>query len=320
MHLLKKILFLFIFLFGSFSLFAQNINVNASIDTNFLLIGEQTQITLKVQYRLDGEPVVLKFPELKDTISTKAIEIVYSSAVDTSYPDKNDLSLVEQTKKITITSFDSGYYEIPYFEFIINNQTYQTGPLQIQVQPMEVDTAKAIFDIKEPLEEPFSIIDWLKENWVWIAIVLVLLIGFIVLYRYLKNRPEPIVEEIVPEIPYYIITLEKLEKLKEDKLWQAGKVKLHHSEISEILREYLEKRYEVKALEHTTDEIIQSLRFHPIDANLLSQLNQLLILADMVKFAKEQPLPEENDRCLNNAIEFVNHTKLIIVPKVEDAK
>ncbi len=317
---MKKIFYILIFLIGNFSLSAQSIEVKASIDTNFLLIGEQTQIHLKVQYRLDGKPIAIKFPELKDTINTKAIEIVYSSAVDTSYPDKNDLSLVEQTKKITITSFDSGYYEIPYFEFIINNQTYQTGPLQINVQPLAVDTAKAIFDIKEPLDEPFSIIDWLKENWVWIAIVLVLIIGFIILYKYLKNRPEPIVEEIVPEIPYYIITLENLEKLKEEKLWQTGKVKQHHSKISEILREYLEKRYAVKALEHTTDEIMQSLRFLPIDADLLVKLNQTLVLADMVKFAKEQPLPEENDKCLMNAFDFVNSTKLIIIPKVENAQ
>jgi len=317
---MKKILYILLFLLGSFSLSAQNIEVKATIDTNFLLIGEQTQIHLKVQYRLDGKSIAIKFPELKDTISTKAIEIVYSSAVDTSYPDKNDLSLVEQTKKITITSFDSGYYEIPYFEFIINNQPYQTGPLQISVQPLAVDTAKAIFDIKEPLDEPFSIIDWLKENWVWIAIVLVLIIGFIILYKYLKNRPEPIVEEIVPVIPYYIITLENLEKLKEEKLWQAGKVKQHHSRISEILREYLEKRYDVKALEHTTDEIMQSLRFLPIDADLLTKLNQTLVLADMVKFAKEQPLPEENDKCLMNAFDFVNSTKLIIIPKVENAQ
>ncbi len=317
---MKKLLYIIFLLIAGLNLSAQTVNVNASIDTNFILIGEQTQIHLKVQYRLDGESVNVKFPELKDTISTKNIEIVYSSAVDTTYPDPNDLSLVEQTKKITITSFDSGYYEIPYFEFIINNQPYQTGPIQIEVQTLAVDTSKAIFDIKGPIDEPFSFIDWLKENWIWIAIVLVLLIGFYILYKYLKNRPKAIVEEIVPEIPYYIITLEKLEKLREEKLWQAGKVKLHHSEISEILREYLEKRYSVKALEHTTNEIMQSLRFQTIDADLLSKLNQMLTMADMVKFAKEKPLPEENDRSLLFAFEFVNSTKLIIIPKVENAE
>lgn len=316
---MKKLIYILIFLFGSISVSAQTVKVNASIDTNFILIGEQTQIELKVQYRLNGEKVNVQFPELKDTISTKFIEIVTSSKVDTTYPDKNDLTIVEQTKTITITSFDSGQYQIPYFEFQINNQPYQTGPLFIEVIPMEVDTTKAIFDIKAPLEEPFSIIDWLKENWVWIVGILALIIIIIIVVRYLKRRPEPIIEEVIPEIPPHIITLERLNKLREDKLWQAGKVKLYHSEISEILREYLENRFHVNALENTTSEIMQSLRFHSIQPDMLTKLNSTLVLADLVKFAKEQPLASENDFSLVNAIEFVNNTKLITIPKEDNA-
>ena len=305
---MKNFLYILFFLFGSLQISAQSIDVNASVDTNFLLIGEQTQIELKVQYRLDGEPVSIKFPELTDTIS-EFIEIVYSSPVDTVYPDESDLSLVEQSKKITITSFDSGYYEIPHFEFYINGQSFQTGPLYIEVQPMEVDTAKAIFDIKEPIEEPFSFIDWLKENWIWVAIILVLLIGGTLLVRYLKNRPEVIVEEVKPIIPQHVLSLRKLQKLKDDKLWQEGKVKQHHSEISEIIREYIENRYQVNALENTTDEIMQSLRFHSIQPDLLTKLNQILVLSDLVKFAKEKPLANENDASLLTAVEFIKSTK-----------
>ena len=306
---MNKLLYILIFLLGSLGLSAQSVDVNASIDTNFLLIGEQTQIELKVQYRLDGEPISVKFPELKDTIS-EFIEIVTTSSVDTTYPDQNDLSLVEQVQRITITSFDSGSYEIPYFEFQINEGLFQTGLLLIEVRPMEVDTAEAIFDIRGPIEEPFSFVDWIKDNWIWIALVLVLLIGGILLIVYLKNRPEKVIEEeVIPLIPPHIIALEKLEKLREDKLWQDGKVKLFHSEISEIIREYLEKRYSVNALENTTDEIMQSLRFMSIDPTQLSKLNQLLVLSDLVKFAKEQPLANENDMSLLNAIDFINATK-----------
>lgn len=316
---MNKLLYILIFLFGSLGLSAQSVDVNASIDTNFLLIGEQTQIELKVQYRLDGEAVNVQFPALTDTIS-EFIEIVYTSPIDTVYPDKNDLSIIEQTQKITVTSFDSGSYVIPYFEFNINNGLFQTGPLLIEVRPMDVDTSKAIFDIRGPIEEPFSIIDWTKENWVWIAIVLVLLIGGIILIYYLKNRPEKVIEEVIPDIPPYLISLQKLQKLKESQLWQAGKVKMHHSEISEIIREYLEKRYEVHALENTTDEIMQSLRFHSIDPNLLSKLNQILVLADLVKFAKEKPSSTENEMSLLNAVEFVKETKQIIAPTESNAE
>ncbi|MBL4669023.1 MAG: hypothetical protein JKY30_07140 [Flavobacteriales bacterium] len=305
---MKKLLYMIIFLFGSFGLSAQTVDVNASIDTNFLLIGEQTQIELKVQYRLDGDPVSVQFPELSDTIS-EFIEIVYTSKIDTIYPDATDLSVVEQIQKITITSFDSGSYEIPYFEFQINDGLFQTGPLHIEVRPMEVDTSKAIFDIKGPIEEPFSILDWAKENWIWITIILVLLIGAIILIYYLKNRPEKVLEEIKPDIPPHIISLKKLQRLKDDQLWQGGKIKMHHSKISEIIRDYIEKRYQVHALENTTDEIMQSLRFHSIQPDLLTKLNQVLMLADLVKFAKEKPLANENDMSLLNAVEFIKGTK-----------
>lgn len=147
----------------------QQAEVSASIDTNYLLIGEQTKIHLSVAYTLNGEEVSIQFPNLEDTIS-KELEIVYSSEVDTSYPDQNDLSKVVQKQSITITSFDSGYYKLPYFSIIMNGDSLMTiQDLFIDVQPVAVDTSKAIFDIKQPIEEPFSFMDWLKENWIWLA-------------------------------------------------------------------------------------------------------------------------------------------------------
>ncbi|MDF1673790.1 MAG: hypothetical protein P1U41_09800, partial [Vicingaceae bacterium] len=270
--------------------------------------------------QLDGETVAIKFPDVKDTLS-EFVEIIYSSPIDTIYPDQNDLSKVEQVQHITITSFDSGYYKVPYFKFKINEDTLtSTDDLFIDVQTMEVDTTKAIFDIKEPLEEPFSFKDWLKDNWIWIVGILVLIIIIIVVVKYLKNRPEPIVEEVVPDIPDYIIALEKLNKLREKQLWQTGKIKQYHSEISETLRAYIETRYQINALENTTDEIIQNLRFQTLQPDVLAKLNQALMLADLVKFAKEQPLANENELSLMNAIEFVNQTKLIITPKEDNAE
>ena len=101
MNKMNKLIYILFFLFGSLGLSAQTVNVNASIDTNFLLIGEQTQIELKVQYRLDGEKVDVQFPNIVDTI-TEFIEVVYSSPIDTVYPDEDDLSLIEQSQKISI--------------------------------------------------------------------------------------------------------------------------------------------------------------------------------------------------------------------------
>ncbi|MCB0408971.1 MAG: hypothetical protein KDD29_02060 [Flavobacteriales bacterium] len=316
---MKKLLYILIALFSILNTNAQTYSVEATPDTNSILIGEQINIILKANYRVDEGEVNIIFPTLYDTIN-EFVEIVSKSVVDTIIPDKNDPYAFVKQQKITITSFDSGYYAIPPFKFIINADTVETEPILIEVQTMEVDTTKAIFDIKQPISEPFSIVDWLKDNWWWMIAILVLGIGIFFLIKYLKNRkPKEEPEVIIPDIPIHIIALEKLEKVKSDKLWQSGKVKAYHSHISEILREYIENRYQVNALEETTSEIMHGLRLQNISPVLMNKLTQTLTLADLVKFAKEQPLANENEMSINNAIEFVNATKIENIEAAKDA-
>lgn len=308
---MKTLLYISILILTTLRLTAQDVHVSATIDTNVILIGEQTEIELTINYRRDEGDVKIEFPLLYDTIS-ELVEIVSKSKIDTLMPDKEDPYLSQQTQRISISSFDSGYYVIKPFVFIVNSDSISTEALLIEVQNMAVDTAKAIFDVKPPLEEPFSIIDWVKENWQWITAILVGILALVLLIVYLVKRPQK--EKVIietPTIPAYVIALEKLEKIKADKLWQTGKVKKYHSKISETIREYIENRYQVNALEQTTDEIMMGLRFHSINADLLSKLNQILTLADLVKFAKENPLPNENDMSIINALEFVANTQII---------
>jgi hypothetical protein len=309
---MKKLISILILIISISAVNAQKYSVEAVANTKSILIGEQINITLKSNYRVDEGEINIVFPTLYDTIN-EFIEIVNKSAIDTLIPNKDEPFAFAQQQTITITSFDSGYYAIPPFRFVINNDTLETEPLLIEVLTMPIDTAQAIFDVKGIIDEPFSFTDWIKDNWWWMVAILVLVIGIIYLIKFLKNRkPAEVEEEIVPEIPVHIIALEKLEKIKEEKLWQNGKVKSYHSHISEILREYIENRYQVNALEETTSEILHGLRLHNISPELMNKLTQTLTLADLVKFAKEQPLPNENEMSIAAAIEFVNTTKLII--------
>ncbi|MBL1233651.1 MAG: hypothetical protein P1U44_06375 [Vicingaceae bacterium] len=304
---MKKFIYIFVaLLLPNFALLGQNVAVKAVLDTNFLMIGEQTQLHFITTYQ-DKNTQIL-FPQLNDTI-IKEIEVLSKSPIDTSIADAN--GLFAQSQSLLITSFDSGYYVIPPFQFIVNGDTVESDPLLLEVQSMEVDTANAIFDIKEPLSEPFSIKDWLKDNWVWLAAILAALIGIFFLVRYLRREKPVVKEKIIPKIPVHEIALGKLRQLNEQQLWQNGKIKAYHSEISEILREYIEERYQVNALEETTSEIMHGLRLHQIPEELKLKLSQTLTLADLVKFAKEQPLTNENENSLTNAIEFVEATKMI---------
>ena len=118
-----------------------------------------------------------------------------------------------------------------------------------------------------------------------------------------------VIEKPKPKIPAHIPALKKLEEIKKLKLWQHEKTKEHHSQISETLRAYIEDRFGTIALEQTTYEIAYSLKLKDISPNRLEQLIEVLKLADLVKFAKEKPLPNENEDSLTKAFEFVNATK-----------
>jgi hypothetical protein len=307
---LKKVIYILLLL--AFQANAQQYKVEAKADTSAILIGEQVKVNIKIDYRRDLGSISIVFPTIYDTIN-EFVEIVNKSKIDTIVPDKAAPYQVIQQQTITLTSFDSGYYVIPPFKFIINDDTVETEAFLLEVNTLPVDTAQGIFDIKQPISEPFSLIDWLKENWWWMAAILVLAILIFVLIRYLKNRKpkEVIVEEEIPVIPCHVIALEKLEKLNQEKLWQSGKVKLYHSHISEILREYIENRYQVNALEETTAEIMHGLRLQQITPEMMNKLTQTLTLADLVKFAKEQPLHQENEQSLTIAVAFINATKIV---------
>lgn len=306
---MKKLVYisLLFFTFISATITGQNVAIKAILDTNYLLIGEQTHLHFIATYSNQNTQVT--FPTFSDTI-IKEIEVLSQSKIDSSEQDEN--GLYSQSLSLLITSFDSGYYVIPPYPILINNDTIETDALLLEVQSVEVDTSAAIFDIKQPLPEPFSIIDWLKDNWIWLTAILLAALGIYFLIRYLKReKPIETQEKPTPKIPAHILALQQLKELQEKQLWQNGKIKAYHSEISEILRTYIEERYKVNALEETTAEIMFGLRLHQIPEEVKMKLSQTLTLADLVKFAKEQPLPQENENSLVFAMTFVEATKLI---------
>ncbi len=312
-HIYKRAFLIALFCFSASGLDAQDVKATAVLDSNSIRIGQQVKLKLSIQYRADnGKRMSVKWPEIADTIR-KEVEVVSQSRIDTSI-NKSDPYLFTQTKTLYITSFDSGYWAMPPFKFIVNNDTngIETDPLLLQVSTIPVDTTQAIKDIKAPYEETYTWLDWLKDNMyvVYIALAAILLIVIIIyIVRHYARKEKPMVIIEVPKIPAHIIALEKLDKLKEEKLWQEGKLKQYHSSLTDILREYIENRFKITAMEQTTDEILFGFRNVAVDDESKMKLKQVLILGDLVKFAKEQPLAAENDRSLAYSYEFVNGTK-----------
>jgi hypothetical protein len=304
-RLLSSILFILI---GSISM-AQSGPLNVSIEGQKILIGEQ--MNMRVELRSHVADTVL-FPTFADTL-IKEIEILSQSKIDTAF-EGSDLSLKVLRQTLVLTSFDSGYYAIAPIKATVNGDTMESNPFLISVETIPIDTAKGIYDIRGIAQAPFSLLEWLQENWWWMLVLIFAITLAFVIFIWWNKRPELTpVEKIIPARPAHEIALERLQKLEAEKMWQADKIKEYYSELTDILREYIELRFQVPALEQTTDEIMTSLKRLPdLSQSQLEKIKRLLFLADLVKFAKEKPVGAENDLYLNHTREFINDTKRLV--------
>jgi hypothetical protein len=296
---------------------AQDIQAEAKLQQYTIRIGDQTKLFLSVHQPAKEH---VSFPKLTDTIVGK-VQIVNIGKPDTTV-DKSDPKNITVIQSYTITSFDAGTYTLPPFSLGTTGGVLKTNELTLHVETVKVDTTKSIYDIKQPLAVNYTFFDWLRDNWLWVVLPLLgilLIIGLIWYYRK-QPKKDVIVAVAKPGLPPHIIAINKLKELREKKLWQQGEVKQYYIELSDIIREYLEKRYVIKTHEKTTDEIFASLKYMNIDRENKNMLRKILMLADLVKFAKEKPLPAENEQCIENAITFVLETQQELTENIEGGK
>ena len=293
--------------------FAQ-INASAKLDTTTIKLGDQQTITLSFKYSEAKGKVNVTWPTFKDAIN-EHIEIVSKSRIDTT---KDSLSnAIIQRQKLTITSFDSGYYTIPGFVFyyqVANDTAHykaETEPLFLTVKTIPVDTTKEIKQIKPPVEVPFNFEDALPYILGALAVIVVAIIIYLLIKKYRKPKNKEVIPA-KPTRPPHEIALEALETLEKEKLWQEGNYKLYHSTLADIIRTYIEYRYEINAMELPTDDTLSLLKTRIGNPIVKEKLRQALELADLVKFAKNQPLGVENEASIKNAYDFINSTKLVL--------
>ena len=293
--------------------FADNVVVSAKMDSTAIWMGEQTMIHLEMA---QDKGKVVQMPFLTDSLVT-GIEVLRVTMPDTTDLGNNRIQIISD---VLITSFDSGFYYIPPFRYILNKDTFITETLSLKVVPMEVDTTKAGFDIKGVQKPPFVLWDYISNTTLVIIGIVLFLIALGLLYWFWWRRREHPEEIISPEslLPPHIKAMNALEEVKESKLWQNGQEKEYYTRVTDILREYIDERFHVNAMEMTSSEIISILRRNE-DAKLVNhKLKEILEMADFVKFAKMRPLPEDNEAVMRNAITFVEETKPVEEIPVEE--
>jgi hypothetical protein len=248
---------LFLIPFFTFIVKGQDISVKAAFDTSRIYIGDQINFSITVD---QPSGLKLDIPSFRDTLS-KNIEILSGPVVDSTVLSGNRLRI---NKKYLITSFDSGMYMVkPVFvEFRDAGglKRYYSAYSILEVARVRLtppDSASKIFDIVKPYKAPVTFGEMLP--WILLAMLAGLLFWAIKrfgpqLRKKKKEEAQPVVIE-----PAHVIAFRELERLKGEKLWQAGEVKKYYTRLTEILRQYLENRYGVFSLELTTSETLEAL-------------------------------------------------------------
>jgi len=321
MNFKYKIFLLFLALIGTFSFQnaqAQNIRVSAKLDTLAISLGDQVWITLSAE-QPKNEKVL--FPVFKDKI-IEGIDLLETAKIDTQVIDNQKIRV---SQKLLITAFEDSIFSIPPFAFIHKLDSLFSNSLTLKVNYArldsttlaKIDTAQQlkIFDVKAPINTPWTFKEFLQLYYIYILIFIGVVLIVVLLVIYLKRRKlnQPFIKlPEKPKEPAHITALRALDELKAKKLWQAEKVKLYYTELTEILRAYIEDRFSMSTFEQTSHELLESLKHSgKLEKELLNTLKLVLGYADLAKFAKYNPLPDENDLCLKNAYYFVQKTTVV---------
>ena len=282
--------------------------VSATLDSTTLFIGDQTDLHLRAIGEV-GEQVAM--PVL-DKELIPGVEIVDRTIVDTlSLKDGR----VQYDQYLTVTSFEDSLFYIAPLPFVSGDDTVWSDGLTLNVvQPFEMDTTDmAITDIKGVYKAP--VWWWGIFRWVLLAVLLagVGVAGYYLITYLQRRKLEEAGNEVVTEPlrPADEVALEKLDAIKEKKIWQQGQVKEYYTQLTDVVREYIARRFEVSSVEQTSDETLRDIR--PLLSerkDLYDQLRKMLTLADLVKFAKWSTTPDENELSLRNAYTFVKETTI----------
>ena len=302
-----------LFLMATFALFgglmAQNVEVNGKVESTDVQVGKPftLDLSLKVPYGWFVEWNDFAI----DTLSEQ-LDIIKRGEVERT-ADADSNVIVKQ--QLTLMTFDTGQVQVPPIALKYarsfddpNRLKAYTDPIRLYSTSMTVDTTLAYKPIVEPIAAPVKF----KEVFPWILGALVLVLLALGLWYWRKHRKPKVDADgnIVrgPIIPPYDKAVGDLKRLREEKIWQSGKVKEYFSTLTDIAREYIEGQFGVNAIEMTTDDILEEIKPLRFPQETYDKLKDTMEVADLVKFAKYSASTLESDTALTSMTEFVNES------------
>lgn len=294
--------------------------VTAKLDSVSILMGKVAAMRLQIVQEKgeSGRFPLLEQPDRRFVgVCGDSVELSTTISRDTVELGSGKIQI---NCDLGVQAFDSGYYKIPELAYVTGRDTAWTNTLNLKVVPVKAEADDPIADFaseSDPAGASWtdSLPDWLYYYW-WLILIILLAIGLAVWVLLRRKKGVPILPaKPVVVIPPHEAALAALSKLKEKKLWERGMEKEYFTELTEILRIYLDKRFGINAMEMTSRQIMQTLGANREVSDKRQMVRQILDMADFVKFAKVRPLPADNVAAFDNAVKFVEAT----APRIEES-
>ena len=294
----------------------------AKLDSASLLMGKQVAMQIEI---VQDSNVKGYIPINDGDTLTDKVEIVGWRKSDTTDLGNNRIQI---NKELILQSFDSGLYTLPPILYVVGKDTFKTNKLTLKVVPVQVDSLKNIHDYKTVQEPNTKWTDYLPDfiTDYWWAILIFILLVLAGIYMYIRHQQgKSLLPPILPKkplLPPYEEAMGALADLKAASLWQSGHEKEYYTQLTDIVRRYICRRFEVNAMEMTSSQLLSVLTMEEAKP-VKDELRKILEVSDFVKFAKMRPLADENEQAFASAVKFIEDTKPVeIVPpkKQEEGK
>ena len=305
-HNVRHIVMSAVMLLAAATAWGGDVTFKAKLDSATLLMGKTTTLHLEITQDKDARGF---FPnEQADTLNAM-VEIAERPTADTIDLDNNRIQI---NRDLIIQSFDSGMWVIKPIAYVVNGDTAYCNQLTLKVLPVDVSQMKDIHDIKPVEDVPFNLLDWLPDYWwAWLLGLLLIGAGVWAYRKYYKKGINPL-RSSKKRLPPYEEAMINLQNLKAAQLWQQGQEKEYFTGLTDILRVYIDRRFDINAVEMTSSQIIDTLKKNEETKAVNEQLEMILEIADIVKFANARPLADDNEVAYQRAVNFVEATRPVV--------
>lgn len=290
---------------------ASGITVSASVDSAMLVMGDRTTLNVKIDMpeasardaRIIDFPVI---PHGEDYVEWNGVDVVGADSSSVISDGKRTIDY-----RFTIQVFDPGTVTLPPFAVLggAGADTAFSNVVTFKVIPVDVDSLETIHPMESVVAPASKWYDYVPDWLLWTLLVVLVLGMGAYFARHLIHRREEIQLEKAKPVPPYELALSRLRTLKSRNLPESGHEKQYYTELVDILRQYLEGRFGINAMEMTSTQIVRALRDDKRTRMTADLVKSVLSIADFVKFAKVRPLPDDNVRAFARAEDFVEQTK-----------